>query len=105
MRRFDAWARGYLHDHADRLFKGEYQSHLRCKLNSAGTKSCRCWGLDKQRIDMPEDLRAPAALVPIVQVKSLWIMHKEVGLTLEATDVMCAIPEGTCPFADDNPFN
>ena len=118
VQRLDAWARGYLQDHADRLFKGkpieyrdclqlkgEYPSQLRCKLNIAGTKSCRFWGLDKQRIDMPEDLRAPAALVPIVQVKSLWILHKEVDLTLEATDLMCAIPEGTCPFADDNPFN
>ena len=27
-------------------------------------------------------------------MKSLWIMHKEVGLTLDATDVMCTIPEG-----------
>ena len=63
------------------------------------------WDIIKQRIDMPEDLRAPAELVPIVQVKSLWIMRKEVGITLECTDLMCLIPESTCPFAEDNPFN
>ena len=118
VQRLDARARAYLQDNAERLFKGkaieyrdclqmkgEYPSQLRCKLNIAGTKSCRFWGLDKQRIDMPEDLRSPAALVPIVQVKSLWIMHKEVGVTLECTDLMCQIPEETCPFAEDNPWN
>ena len=118
VQRLDVWARGYLPDNAERLFKGkaidyrdclqvkgDYPSQLRCKLNIAGTKSCRFWDLGKQRIDVPEDLRSPAAIVPIVQVKSLWIMHKEVGITLEATDVMCLIPEGTCPFAEDNPFN
>ena len=116
--RLDAWARAYIQDNAERLFKGkaidyrdclqvkgEYPSQLRCKLNIAGTKSCRFWDINKQRIDMPEDLRAPAEIVPIVQVKSLWIMHKEVGITLECTDLMCLIPEGTCPFAEDNPFN
>ena len=116
--RLDAWARAYIQDNAERLFKGkpidyrdclqlkgEYPSQLRCKLNIAGAKSCRFWDINKQRIDMPEDLRPPAEIVPIVQVKSLWIMHKEVGITLEATDLMCLIPEETCPFAQDNPFN
>ena len=117
--RLDAWARAYIQDNAERLFKGkqidyrdcpqlkgEYPSQLRCKLNIAGAKSCRFWDINKQRIDMPEDLRPPAEIVPIVQVKSLWIMHKEVGITLEATDLMCLIPEETCPFAQEhNPFN
>ena len=112
--RLDDWARGYLQENAffkgkdyrDCLqVKGEYPSQVRCKLNIAGAKSCRCWDIDKQRIDMPEDLRAPAELVPIVQVKSLWIMHKEVGITLECTDLMCQIPADACPFAEDNPFN
>ena len=107
LQRLDAWVRAYLQDNAERLFKGkaieyrdclqlkgEYPSPVRCKLNTAGTMSFRCWGLDKQRIDMPEDLRAPAALVPIAQAKSLWIMHNEVGITLECTDLMCRIPEG-----------
>ena len=56
-----------------------------CARLVASPRCAQCAAGDKQRIDMPEDLRAPAALVPIVQVKSLWIMHKEVGLTLEAT--------------------
>ena len=80
VQRLDAWARAYLQDNAERLFKGkaieyrdclqmkgEYPSQLRCKLNIAGTKSCRFRGLDKQRIDTPEDLRSPTALVPVVQ--------------------------------------
>ena len=101
--------RAYLQHNTERLFKGEatdyrdclqvkgeYPSQLRHKLNIAGTKSCRFWDLNKQRIDVPEDLRSPAALVPIVQVKSLWRVRKEVGIALECADLMCLIPEGAC---------
>ena len=70
-----------------------------------GRQELSFWDIDKQRIDMPDDLRSPAELVPIVQVKSMWITHKEVGITLECTDLMCQIPSETCPFAADNPFN
>jgi len=55
--------------------------------------------------DAPEDVRAPCGLVPIVQVKNLWCMHKEVGITLECTDLMCLIPEQRCPFEELAPFN
>ena len=35
--------------------------------------------------------------------ENLWVMHKEVGITLECTDLMCLMPEQRCPF--EAPFN
>ena len=55
--------------------------------------------------DVPDDVRAPCGMVPFVQVNNLWVMHKEVGLTLECTDLMCIMPEQRCPFQEVVPFN
>ncbi len=48
---------------------------------------------------MPEDLRQ-CGLVPRVQAKSLYVMGTDVGLVLEATDMLCILPNETCPFAE-----
>ena len=119
LRRLDERAKGYIAEHGDRLFKnkpceyreclqqrGDYPSQVRCKLNLAGTRACRFWDQHKERMSVaPDDVRAPCGLVPIVQVKNLWSMHKEVGITLECTDLMCRIPEQRCPFDELAPFN
>jgi len=110
--RLDSWACLYLADNNERLFKGkvpEYRScvqqkgdhppSVRCKLNVAGQRMCRFWNERYERIDMPEDLRQ-CGLVPRVQVRSLYIMGKEVGLVLDVTDLLCVLPTETCPFAD-----
>ena len=79
---------------------------MRFKLNMASTTACRFWDQNKERMAyIPDDVRAPCELVPIAQVKSLWVMHKEVGLTLECTDLMCIMPEQQCPFQEVAPFN
>ena len=84
LRRLDDWAKNYLAEHADRLFKGkacefrdclqqkgDYPSQVRCKLNLAGTKAYRFWDQNKERMaEAPCDVRAPCELVPIVQVKT-----------------------------------
>ena len=56
LRSLDDWAKAYMAEHADRLFKGkpceyreclqqkgDYPSQVRCKLNLTGTKACRSW--------------------------------------------------------------
>ena len=111
LHRLDAWACLYLADHSERLFKGkvpeyrpcfqkkgEHTPLVRCKVNAAGQKACRFWNERYEKIDMPEDLRE-CGLVPRVQVKSLYVMGREVGLVLECTDVLCILPTETCPFA------
>ena len=76
--------KNYLAERADKLFKGkaceyrdclqqrgDYPSQVRCKLNLAGTKACRFWDQNKERMaEAPCDVRAPCELVPIVQVKT-----------------------------------
>ena len=112
LRRLDEWARLYLADNAQRLFKGktpeyreclqkkgEYPETVRTKINVSGQRACRCWSERYEKIDIPEDLRQ-CGLVPRVQAKSLYVMGKEVGLVLEVTDLLCVLPEETCPFAE-----
>ena len=111
LRRLDEWARMYLADNAQRLFKGktpdyreclqkrgEYPESVRTKINVSGQRACRFWNEHYEKIEMPEDLRQ-CGLVPRVQVKSLYVMGKEVGLVLEVTDLLCILPTETCPFA------
>jgi len=112
LRRLDEWARLYLADHSERLFKGktpeyreclqkkgEYPETVRTKINVSGQRACRFWSERYEKIDVPEDLRQ-CGLVPRVQVKSLYVMGKEVGLVLEVTDLLCVLPTETCPFAE-----
>ena len=98
-------------EHNDRLFKGKpceyreclqqkgyYPSQVRCTLDLAGTRACRFWDRNKERMaDAPDDVRAPCELVPIVQVENLWVMQREVGITLDITDLMCIMSEEQCP--------
>ena len=110
--RLDEWARLYLADNSERLFKGkvpeyrpclqkkgDYTPTVRCKLNVAGQKACRFWSERYEKIEMPGDLRE-CGLVPRVQAKSLYVMGREVGLVLEVTDLLCVLPTETCPFTE-----
>ena len=112
LERLDAWAAQYVGENSERLFKGktpefrnslqkkgDYVPTVRCKLNVAGQRMCRFWNERYDKIEMPADLRE-CGLVPRVQVKSLYVMGREVGLVLECTDVLCILPTDTCPFAD-----
>ena len=110
--RIDAWALIYLADNTERLFKGkvpeyrdclqkkgDYTPTVRCKLNVSGQKACRFWTEKYEKMEMPVDLRE-CGLVPRVQVKSMYVMGKEVGLVLEVSDILCIQPTEICPFAD-----
>ena len=110
--RLDEWARLYLADNSERLFKGkvpeyrpclqkkgDYTPTVRCKLNVAGQKACRFWSERYEKIEMPGDLRE-CGLVPRIQAKSLYVMGREVGLVLEVTDLLCVLPTETCPFTE-----
>ena len=110
--RLDGFMERYLLEHAERLFKGktpgfrqrlqrkgDYTPTVRCKLNVTGQRACRYWSERYARMEPPEDLRE-CGLVPRVQVKSLYVMGKEVGLVLEVTDMICSLPTAQCPFEE-----
>jgi hypothetical protein len=113
-----AWARGYICENAERLFKkklstesifenfrepahqkGDYRPLLRCKVNVSGSRTVHCWDTDGQRIPLPDDLRG----IPMsarVRVDRLWCMSKEYGLVLEVTDIQLydVAADTSCPF-------
>ena len=77
--------------------KEDYPALLRCKINTAGQRAARFWTMMHNRCDAPVDFKG-CALVPRAQVRSLWIMGSECGITLDVCDAMYSIIEDECPF-------
>ena len=113
---FDKWAIAYLSKNSDRIFKkslnqeqikdlykspvtqkGDFQPHLRCKINVSGASICRCWDVENNRTQLPDDLKN-CDLVPRIHISHMWMMQKEVGFVLNVIDMMCIPKEEVCPF-------
>ena len=110
-------ARSYTEHHSERLFKrkldkehvlenfkpptkqtGDYKPLLRCKIQTAGTRSVRCWDTNGAQVPLPEDLRGLPMSVKI-RLDRLWIMSKEFGLVAEITDIQLHdFDAAACPF-------
>ncbi len=71
--------------------------HWRCKMNIAGRSKVQCYGTDRLVRALPENWLA-VSVKPRVQIKSIWIMSKEIGVIWEV--VACQIDESVqeCPF-------
>ncbi len=71
--------------------------HWRVKMNLSGRGKVQCFGMDKNVRALPENWLVVTAR-PRVQLKSIWIMSKEIGVTYEV--VACQIDESVqeCPF-------
>ena len=113
---FDVWAKGYLAEHSERIFKkklseeqvaqhyrspvirkDDYRPHLRCKINTAGTHACRAWSEADDRRELPQELRG-SLLVPRIQLSHLWMMSREYGWVLQVGDLMVLDSTEECPF-------
>ena len=113
---FDKWAIAYLSKNSDRIFKksltqeqikdlykspvtkrGDFPPHLRCKINVSGSAICRCWDVENNRTQLPDDLKN-CDLVPRIHISHMWMMQKEVGFVLNVIDLMCIPKEELCPF-------
>jgi hypothetical protein len=113
-----AWARRYLLEHSERLFKkklteaslqenfrppatqkGDYRPLLRCKITTSGLNACRVWDQQGKRVDLPEDLRNVPVAAKLA-VERVWMMSKEMGLVLTVTDLQLCSDPATCPFGD-----
>ena len=110
--RLDEFMESYLREHAERLFKGRVPEYRPClqrnqgypplvktKINTAGQRACRYWTQGHCPTEAPDDLRG-CGLVPRVQVKSLYVMGKEVGLVLDVMDLIVIPPTARCPFEE-----
>ena len=113
---FDEWAIQYLSDNSMTIFRKEltpaqvseiyrspvtrkatYNSHVRCKINIAGSQQVRCWDENNKRRDCPKDLR-PHKLIPRITISHLWMMSREVGWVLQVNDLMVIEGADECPF-------
>ena len=116
MTSIDSYMAQYVKEHSQRLFKGKQMTYkpclsikedcaalLRAKVNVGGSKPCRFWTNKYARCDAPDEFKN-LDLVPRINVRSLWIMGSDCGLTLECTDIMFDDQQETCPFLDENPF-
>ena len=113
----DAWAVEYLSKNSERLFKKAatqdqvrehykspvavkegYQPLVRCKVNTSGQYAVRCWNTDRERIEMPSDLRG-CQLIANAQLSHLWMMGRDFGWVITVQDLMVLSEESSaCPF-------
>ena len=72
---------------------------MRCKLNLLGTsRPCRVWAPDGACREMPEDVRN-CEVVPMVEVRSVWINGGRFGAMWEVTDLRVNAVVAKCPWA------
>ena len=119
---FDDWAVAYLAKHSFRLFKaikteeqirenyrspmqkkGDYRATLRCKVNVDGSHPVRVWNINRERVDLPEDLR-DTELVAKVLLSHLWMMSKEYGFVMICSDLQLRSSSAECPFEEPGAF-
>jgi hypothetical protein len=115
-KKFDSWAVTYLSKNSEGLFKKAmtpeqvqehykspvsqkegYQPLLRTKINTSGSNAVRCWHSQRERIELPEDLRG-CQLLGQVHLSHLWIMGRDFGWVISVQDLMVLEMSLECPF-------
>ena len=116
IRAFDGWAKGYILEHSERLFKkkltaqqvdegyrspmhqkGDYAPNLRTKIDLEGRMACRYWTPDGQSQGPPEDYKMCDFRVRLL-IRSMWFMKNEFGFTIQVMDMQVHPRSHTCPF-------
>jgi hypothetical protein len=77
--------------------KDNFPRNLRVKVNTTGSRKCRYWGIDKQRIDAPN--HDQVNFNAKVHIRALWLGPDGWGLILDAADLQVQdAPIEECPF-------
>ena len=119
---FDAWAIKYITEHSFRLFKrimtedqvkeayrspvtkkGDYKATLRTKINVEGAHPVRVWDMNRQKTELPDDLRG-IELCARVLLSHSWQMSKEFGFVLQVQDLQVRSSSAECPFEEPGAF-
>ncbi len=74
-----------------------YSSTFKCKIMLEGKGAVKCWDMEKQKRDAPEDWTL-CRVRPKITVKNLWLMSREVGILFECSDVQIDESPVACPF-------
>ena len=72
--------------------------HLRCKMNVEGRNAVRCWDSETRQARLPPKDWTICEIQPCFDIKSIWIMNKDFGLTIEMTDALICEQSLVCPF-------
>jgi len=70
----------------------------RVKMNTQGKGATRLWDTFRNSLSSPPDCWTVCTAKCRVRVKGFWIMAREVGVILEAQDVMLDAQAADCPF-------
>ena len=102
---FDVWAKAYLLEHSERLFKkaltqqqvedgyhptvkrhptGAYEPLLRCKIDTTGRREISYWTPEGVRREAPLEWRR-VTVIPQVEISNLWSMSREMGWVIQCT--------------------
>jgi len=116
---FDEWAKAYLVEHSERLFKrtltkeqvddgyhpcvkrhptGAYAPLLRCKIDTAGRREISYWTPEGARREAPLDWRR-VTVIPQIEISNLWNMSREMGFVIQCTALRVFEESVECPFA------
>ena len=72
--------------------------HLKAKMNIAGRASARFWSPDAKKLGGPPEDWTNCVVEPILEIRGLWFLGKEVGLLVELTDALITENSVACPF-------
>jgi len=70
---------------------------IRCKMNVSGRSQVRCWDTFRKPRSQPESW-TNCTVTPRIAIRSVWIMGKECGCTLELRDALLEEASTDCPF-------
>ena len=70
----------------------------RVKMNTAGKSQTRLWDTFRNSLSSPPDCWTVCTTKCRVRVKGFWIMAREYGVILEASDCMLDAAAAECPF-------
>ena len=80
--------------------KGDYRAIWRCKVNVDDSPPVRRWNVNRDRVDLPEDL-CDTELVGKIILSHLWMMSRGYGFVMICMDLQVRSSSAECPFEDD----
>jgi len=116
---FDLWAKAYLFQHSERIFKKQMTKHqieesyhptvkrhatgahpplLRTKIDTTGRRDVTSWTAEGVRREAPEDWRR-VKVIPNLEISNLWCMGREMGWVIQCTALRVFEESCECPFA------
>ena len=72
--------------------------HLKAKMNIAGRGCARFWSPGSNKPGPPPEDWTNCVVEPILEIRGVWFLGKEVGLLVELTDALVTENSVACPF-------